>query len=180
MRSLCLTTSLLDGHRAILSPFVIIFDPQNAVHAVFSFRRQWLGEKRTSEKGMQICLIEWQSAVATSIFGYMLIDCWQYNLYKCLMSLVQLPHPIRSENISLFVCKQTLCSLKICLKLSSWYVGWSVLASIAISLRVVTFLQAHSSGFLFFQNRGVLLDTCYIKCYFSHNSECSLCDWWRK
>ena len=72
--------------------------------------------------------------------------------YKCLMSLVQLSYPIRNQNISLFysnVCKQckrlqTLYSLKTWIKL--WFVshGWSVLASIALSmnLRVVTFLQA--------------------------------------
>jgi hypothetical protein len=82
--------------------------------------------------------------------------------YTCLMSLVQLPHPFRAQNICLFnsnvckqsKCKQTLYSFKTWLKLSFWYHICSVLAFIALSmnLRLVTFLQPHPSAF--YRNRG--------------------------
>ena len=81
----------------------------------------------------------------------------------------ELSQSMRTQNIYLFFsnvckycnCKQTLYSLITWLKH-----GWSVLASIALSinLRVVTFLQAHPSAF--YQNRGqAALTQCIITEY---------------
>ena len=70
------------------------------------------------------------------------------------MSLVQLSHSMRIQNMSSFKSDVCKCIASTSLK-QFLYHGWSVLASIALSinLSVVIFLQAHPSVF-FNQNTG--------------------------